>query len=124
MSAFEITERQEFDDEEAAKRNIERLQSSGYQIKLDDAGTGYGGFSYFLHFNIDTVKIDKMFIDVIGHDEVKMSVLNAIIEMAKSLNLTIIAEGVETQAQVDYLSEKEVDLLQGYYFLNQYLMPN
>lgn len=116
IPAFEITERQEFNDKEAAKRNIKRLQSCGYQIKLDDAGTGYGGFSYFLNFNIDTIKIDKMFVDIIGHEDFKINVLNAIIEMAKSLELTIIAEGVETQEQVDYLSEKKVDLLQGYYF--------
>ena len=116
VAAFEITERQEFNDEEAAKRNLGRLQADGYQIKLDDAGTGYGGFNYFLHFNIDSIKIDKMFIDIIGREDVKISVLNAIIDMAKSLDLTIIAEGVETQAQVDFLSKKEVDLLQGYYF--------
>ena len=116
VAAFEITERQEFNDEEAAKRNLRRLQSAGYQIKLDDAGTGYGGFNYFLHFNIDSIKIDKIFIDVIGHDDLKINVLNAIIDMAKSLGLTIIAEGVETQVQVDFLAEKGVDLLQGYYF--------
>ncbi len=116
IAAFEITERQEFNDEEAAKRNLGRLQSDGYQIKLDDAGTGYGGFNYFLNFNIDSIKIDKMFIDIIGREDLKISVLNAIIDMAKSLELTIIAEGVETQIQVDFLSEKGVDLLQGYYF--------
>lgn len=115
-AAFEITERQEFNDEEAAKRNLGRLQSGGYQIKLDDAGTGYGGFNYFLHFNIDSIKIDKMFIDIVEQEDLKISVLNAIIDMAKSLELTIIAEGVETQNQVDFLSKKGVDLLQGYYF--------
>ncbi len=57
-----------------------------------------------------------MFIDIIGREDLKINVLNAIIDMAKSLELTIIAEGVETQAQVDFLSEKGVDLLQGYYF--------
>ncbi|QUM83761.1 EAL domain-containing protein [Moritella sp. 28] len=116
IAAFEITERQKFNDEEAAKRNLGRLQSDGYQIKLDDTGTGYGGFNYFLHFNIDSIKIDKMFIDIIGREDLKINVLNAIIDMAKSLELTIIAEGVETQTQVDFLSEKGVDLLQGYYF--------
>jgi EAL domain-containing protein (putative c-di-GMP-specific phosphodiesterase class I) len=116
IAAFEITERQEFNDEESAKHNLGRLQSDGYQIKLDDAGTGYGGFNYFLHFNIDSIKIDKMFIDIIGREDLKINVLNAIIDMAKSLELTIIAEGVETQTQVDFLSEKGVDLLQGYYF--------
>nr|PMJ43430.1 diguanylate phosphodiesterase [Vibrio cyclitrophicus] len=116
IAAFEITERQEFNDEEAAKRNLGRLQSDGYQIKLDDAGTGYGGFNYFLNFNIDSIKIDKMFIDIIGREDLKISVLNAIIDMAKSLELTIVAEGVETKTQVTFLSEKGVDLLQGYYF--------
>lgn len=116
VAAFEITERQKFKDEAAAKRNLGRLQSKGYQIKLDDAGTGYGGFNYFLHFNINCIKIDKIFIDIIGQVDLKISVLNAIIDMAKSLELTIIAEGVETQAQVNFLSEKGVDLLQGYYF--------
>ncbi|EAS63345.1 conserved hypothetical protein [Photobacterium leiognathi lrivu.4.1] len=113
---FEITEREQFNDEKTAKYNLNRLQEKGYKIKIDDTGTGYGGFNYFLNFNINGIKIDKMFIDIIGQEDVKINVLDAIIDMAKSLNLTIVAEGIEHQSQVDFLASKEVELLQGYYF--------
>ncbi len=116
IPSFEITERQHFDNLAMAKANIRRLQDQGYQVKLDDAGTGYGGFSYFMDFNLDGVKIDKMFIDVIGVDDVKVEVLNSIIMMAKRLGIDIVAEGVETQQQVDFLRKHNIDYIQGYYY--------
>lgn len=116
IASFEITERQHFKNLAMAKANIRCLQEQGYQIKLDDAGTGYGGFSYFMDFNLDGVKIDKMFIDVIGVDDVKVEVLNSIIMMAKRLGIDIVAEGVETQQQVDFLREHNIDYIQGYYY--------
>lgn len=116
IASFEITERQHFKNLAMAKMNIRSLQGQGYQIKLDDAGTGYGGFSYFMDFNLDGVKIDKMFIDVIGGDDVKVEVLNSIIIMAKRLGIDIVAEGVETQQQVDFLCAHKIDYIQGYYY--------
>ncbi|PSV94832.1 EAL domain-containing protein [Photobacterium angustum] len=116
IASFEITERQHFKNLAMAKANIRSLQEQGYQIKLDDAGTGYGGFSYFMDFNLDGVKIDKMFIDVIGGDDVKVEVLNSIIMMAKRLGIDIVAEGVETQQQVDFLRAHKIDYIQGYYY--------
>ncbi len=116
VPSFEITERQHFNNLALAKANIRRLQEQGYQVKLDDAGTGYGGFSYFMDFNLDGVKIDKMFIDVIGVDDVKVEVLNSIIMMAKRLGIDIVAEGVETQQQVDFLRKHNIDYIQGYYY--------
>ena len=116
IASFESTERQHFKNLAMAKMNIRCQQGQGYQIKLDDAGTGYGGCSYFMDFNLDGVKNDKMFIDVIGVDDVKVEVLNAIIMMAKRLGIDIVAEGVETQQQVDFLRAHKIDYFQGYYY--------
>jgi len=85
-------------------------------LKLDDAGTGYGGFSYVQELGIDTLKIDKMFVDTINSDDVKRSVLDAIIAFADSSELKTIAEGVEDFAQVNYLAERGVYAIQGYVY--------
>ncbi|MGR2767608.1 EAL domain-containing protein [Photobacterium ganghwense] len=114
--AFEVTERTPFTDVLRAKEVLDRFKHHGISIKLDDAGTGYGGFSYLQSLPIDTLKIDKMFIDTIGTNDVKSSLLDAIILFAHHAGVELIAEGVESQTQVDYLQSKGVLLLQGYYF--------
>ena len=85
-------------------------------MKLDDAGTGYAGFSYIQELGISTLKIDKMFFDTINSNDLKSSVLDAIISFAKSSNLKMIAEGVEHQHQVEYLKERDVFMIQGYIY--------
>ncbi|MGF1702591.1 EAL domain-containing protein [Photobacterium makurazakiensis] len=114
--AFEVTERTPFSNLPLAHEVITRLNEHGISIKLDDAGTGYGGFSYLQALPIDTLKIDKMFIDTIGTNDMKSTILDSIILFAKHAGLKLIAEGVENQAQVDYLQSKGVWIMQGYFF--------
>ncbi|MCW8999024.1 MAG: EAL domain-containing protein, partial [Kangiellaceae bacterium] len=113
--SLEITERNEIKNLSLAKRVIKQFVDNGIELKLDDAGTGYGGFSYVQELGISTLKIDKMFVDTILYQEdVKKNVLDAIISFANSSGLSIIAEGVEKQNQVDYLESKGVHFIQGY----------
>ncbi|PSW13569.1 EAL domain-containing protein [Photobacterium rosenbergii] len=114
--AFEVTERIPFSDLAKARRIIQHLTDFGISIKLDDAGTGYGGFSYLQNLPIDTLKIDKMFVDTIGTNDIKSNILDSIILFAKHAGLKVIAEGVETKAQVDYLHQREIYLMQGYHY--------
>ncbi|PSV60463.1 EAL domain-containing protein, partial [Photobacterium profundum] len=77
---------------------------------------GYGGFSYLQELPIDTLKIDKMFVETIGTNDVKSKILSSIILFGKNAGLKMIAEGVESQEQVDYLNLKGITLMQGYYY--------
>lgn len=114
--SIEITERMQIDDLEEARRYLEDFYRTGIELKLDDAGTGYGGFSYIQELAISTLKIDKMFVDTIASDDVKGSVLESIISFAKASNLEMIAEGVENERQVQYLKERGVFYIQGYVY--------
>ncbi|MGL4504723.1 MAG: EAL domain-containing protein, partial [Aeromonas sobria] len=113
---FELTERKPIHDIKAATEEITLLQQMGYHFKLDDFGTGYGGFAYLQSLGIRQIKIDKMFVDTIGTNDLKRSVLDAIIAFGRESGMEMIAEGVETQQQVDYLSQHGVYLIQGYVF--------
>lgn len=113
---FELTERIPIKDLPAASKEIAHLMKQGYQFKIDDFGTGYGGFSYLQHLHIRSIKIDKMFVDTIDTDDVKKAVLDSIIASAKAGNIELIAEGVETENQVNYLHQQGVYLIQGYFF--------
>ena len=115
--SLEITERNKVSNLPRAKRVIGRFISKGTNLYLDDAGTGYGGFSYIQELQISTLKIDKMFIDTIGRErDLKKPVLDAIIAFAKSSGLSIVAEGVETIEQINYLKSKGVFLIQGFIY--------
>ncbi|KJF83228.1 EAL domain-containing protein [Photobacterium angustum] len=114
--AFEITERKQFEDLTIASEVIQYLKAQGIDIKLDDAGTGYGGFSYIQELNLRSLKIDKMFVENIGTTDIKLSLLDSIIAFGKQAGMEMIAEGVETKEQSDYLVERDVYLQQGYYF--------
>ncbi|MFA0350418.1 EAL domain-containing protein, partial [Vibrio sp. 10N.222.55.C6] len=106
--SLEITERLEISDLERAKSTLKHFYQYGINLKLDDAGTGYGGFSYVQELGIDTLKIDKMFVDTIETTDVKTSVLDAIISFIQTSNLKAIAEGVETKEQVEYLKQRGI----------------
>jgi len=114
--SLEITERLQIDDLAAARKTLEAFYDLGMSLKLDDAGTGYGGFSYIQELGVSTLKIDKMFVDTINSDDVKHSVLGSIISFAQSSDLGTIAEGVEDESQVEYLKEQGVYLIQGYVY--------
>lgn len=93
---------------------FEKLRGLGVTIAIDDFGTGYSSMSYLQELNFDVLKIDKKFIDAVGHDEKGMQIVNTIISMAQSLRLEVLAEGVESQPQLDFLSLKGCDFYQGY----------
>jgi EAL domain-containing protein (putative c-di-GMP-specific phosphodiesterase class I) len=101
-----------------AKTNIARLRTLkalGLQLAVDDFGTGYSSLSYLKRFPIDTLKIDQSFVaDLISPDGA--AIVDAIIALAKTLNLRVVAEGIEDEYQLSYLVARECDLLQGFYF--------
>lgn len=113
---FEITERVPIKNLHFADAMIQRLTQHGYQFKIDDFGTGYGGFSYLQKLQIDSIKIDKMFIDTIETTDVKRNILDSIIASARETDIEVIAEGVETQKQVEYLTQRGVYLIQGFVY--------
>lgn len=111
---LEITESIALKDVEFTMHTLNRLKEIGIKVALDDFGTGFSSLEYLNKFNIDILKIDTSFIKVIGEEDT--TVTNSIIVLGKSLNMNIIAEGVETNYQFDYLRKRGCDMVQGYLF--------
>lgn len=97
-------------------RQLHRLKENGYSLAMDDFGTGYSSLSYLRKLPIDKLKIDKQFIKDIVDDDGSQKIVSAVIAMAKSLGMTVTAEGVETRMQAEILRFKECDQLQGFLF--------
>lgn len=113
---LEITESLFIEDFQDVTEKLLTLREFGLRVSLDDFGTGYSSLSYLKGLPIDTIKIDKSFVDAITTDENARVILETIIYMSKKLNLETIAEGVEDQAQYLYLNDIGCDCIQGYYF--------
>ena len=115
--AIEITESVMMEYLEVTLEVLKKIKKLGIRICMDDFGTGYSSLSYLRQFPIDSLKIDKSFVDDITHDQDNEHILlNTIIAMGKTLNLTVIAEGVEERYQMEYLRGKGCGFYQGYYF--------
>ena len=127
---LEITESTLMDDVEAAIRIMQEIKSTGVSIAIDDFGTGYSSLSYIKRFPIDVLKVDRSFVMDIPDDKNDMAITAAVIAMAHKLDLNVVAEGVETDEQLQYLRLNNCDEGQGYLFsrplslgqLHQYLI--
>ncbi|CAN7389835.1 EAL domain-containing protein [Pseudoduganella sp. LjRoot289] len=113
---IEITESVVMTDVEEAVDTLNAFKALGVQLSIDDFGTGYSSLSYLQRFPIDVLKIDRSFVGDITESADKGAIANAIIAMAHNLGISVIAEGVETEAQCDMLSQNLCDEIQGYWF--------
>ncbi len=111
---LELTESILMQEVGEAMRMLESLKRLGLSIAVDDFGTGYSSLNYLKRFPIDVLKIDRSFVDGLPAGEQDAQITRAIIAMAHSLGMTVIAEGVETQAQLDFLREHGCDEVQGF----------
>jgi len=113
---FEVTESTYLENFDMANEFFENIRRLGSSIALDDFGTGYSSLSYLTKIELNTLKIDKQFVDDLGISKRSTLITKTVIEMAKQLNLNICAEGVETRQQMDFLIENGCHQLQGYLF--------
>lgn len=112
---IEITETAIFDDAERAAETLYRLRQMGFRIALDDFGTGYSSLYNIRKFALDCLKIDRSFIDGMGRERESAAIVHSIIHLGRALGLGVVAEGVETEAQVQALRIAGAQYLQGYY---------
>ena len=113
---IEITESTVMHNAKSAAGILQQLKDLGIRVAIDDFGTGYSSLGYLKRFPIDSVKVDRSFILDIPHDNDDVAITRAVIAMAHSLRLKVIAEGVETEEQYQFLRDHDCDEMQGYYF--------
>ena len=113
---LELTESTAMANPQAAMATLDELHRRGIRLAIDDFGTGYSSLSYLKRFKVYKIKIDQSFVRDITEDPDDKAIVGAIINMARSLGIQTIAEGVETQAQLDYLREQGCNEVQGYLF--------
>ncbi|MBT2372987.1 EAL domain-containing protein [Pseudomonas fluorescens] len=113
---LELTKRELIEPTDVTRQLFQALHELGVMIAIDDFGTGHSSLSYLRNFNVDYLKIDQSFVAMIGVDALSRHILDSIIELSAKLDLGIVAEGVETQEQCQYLTAQGVDFLQGYLF--------
>lgn len=112
---LELTEGMVMENTEHTINVLSQLKEVGVTISIDDFGTGYSSLAYLKRFPLDMLKIDRSFVRDIAIDNDDRSIVNAVISLAHSLHLTVIAEGVEDEAQLQYLRQQHCDFVQGYY---------
>ena len=113
---LELTESLMVEDVSSAIATLTQLKNLGISLAIDDFGTGYSSLSYLTQYPFDALKIDRSFVRNITDDCKNAAIVKAIIEMAHSLRLEVIAEGVETETEKDFLWRSECDVMQGYFF--------
>ncbi len=113
---LELTEGVLLRNNEETLRALREIKEMGVHLSLDDFGTGYSSLSYLKRFPLDTLKIDRSFVLDLPNDPDNAAIASAIIAMAQSLKFQVIAEGVENEAQLDFLRDKGCDLTQGFLF--------
>ena len=111
---IEMTESSLIEDADESVLRLEQLHDIGVRLAIDDFGTGYSSLSYLRRFNMDILKIDKVFVDELGHDEKRSALVAAMVGMGSSLGMQVVAEGIEQREQLDDLRDLHCDLGQGY----------
>ena len=112
---LELTETTLMELSEASRETLERLRAMGVHLAVDDFGTGYSSLSYLKDLPVKTLKIDRAFVEGLPDDPDSIAICKAVISMGHSLGMQVIAEGVETQAQLDALSAAGCDIAQGFF---------
>lgn len=113
---IEITESDVMENAEGAIATLDELKGKGINISIDDFGTGYSSLSYLKRFPLDILKIDRSFVRDIPSNGDDAAIVEAIIALARSLEIKVVAEGVETESQVEFLNRSGCDFAQGYFF--------
>ncbi|HNH09568.1 MAG TPA: EAL domain-containing protein, partial [Leptospiraceae bacterium] len=113
---LELTESILIHDTENVLNTIKRLKKIGVKLSIDDFGTGYSSLSYLKRFAVDKLKIDQSFVRELHQNQEDAAIVRAVVQMAKSLNLRTIAEGIESENILQILAEYGCNEVQGYYF--------
>jgi EAL domain-containing protein (putative c-di-GMP-specific phosphodiesterase class I) len=113
--SLEITESLLIECDNRFHNVLENIRNLGVNIHVDDFGRGYSSFSYLQQFPVNTLKIDALFTHLLGRDEKKSEIVNTIVNLAKSLGMSVVAEGVETDVQLQKLKEIQCTHVQGYF---------
>jgi diguanylate cyclase (GGDEF)-like protein len=113
---LEITESMLMDDVDLVTDRLRQFHNNGLQLSIDDFGTGYSSLAYLTQFPVHKLKIDRAFVSQLGKDASIASIAKAIITLGKNLDLVVIAEGVETSAQLGFLKRQQCEQVQGFYF--------
>ena len=113
---LEITESIMMDDIEEKLKTIDKLRDAGFIVEMDDFGSGYSSLNMLKDMPVDVLKLDMIFLKDTANNERTKKIMSLIIDLAKSLDVPVIAEGVETVEQVDFLAKMGCDYFQGYYF--------
>jgi diguanylate cyclase (GGDEF)-like protein len=113
---LEVTESVLLKDDDEVHHTLKRLRAAGVRIALDDFGTGYSSLSYLRRFQVDKIKIDRSFIQQLGHTADSAAIVTAVVTLGHALGLSVTAEGVETGEQSDFLTAIGCNALQGYLF--------
>jgi len=113
---FEITETLLMENPKLAANSLHRLKETGAKLAIDDFGTGYSSFSYLHQFPFDTLKIDRSFISTMSRDEKSHEIVKSLINLSHDLGMDVVAEGIESNYEVDMLLQHRTDFGQGFYF--------
>lgn len=113
---LELTESAFFDDKKTLLKTVRKLQEMGFKISMDDFGAGYSSLNSLKELPLDIIKLDAEFFRGTDDFDRAETIVTSTIELAKTLGMSIVAEGIETREQVDFLAQRDCDLIQGFYF--------